>query len=127
MRKGNQGGKPSRPSKFTPGKITHLGYVSDHGGRILPWWPNPADHNSPDPNKMEYKQVKPDLKPPSGHILKPGEGVEGPPGPPVWESLETIKALYKMLDTVGCKLQISAIQSDKTKDAKSRKQQHDGR
>ena len=36
VRKGQQGGKPTRPSKFVAGQISHTGYVSDAGGRILP-------------------------------------------------------------------------------------------
>ena len=31
----------------------------------------------------------------------------GPPGPPVWESAESIKQLYKLLDSVGCKLAVN--------------------
>ena len=116
VRKGQQGGKPSRPSKFQPGKINHYGYKSDAGGRILPWWPNPSNPNSPDPNQMNYKPVKPDLKEPTGQRLKPGEGVDGPPGPPVWESAETIEKLYKLLDSVGCRLQLSQYKNDKSRD-----------
>ena len=63
--KGQKSGKPSRPSKFQPGNITHKGYVSDSGNRIMPWWPNSAFNirfpNCPaaDPNNLAYGSVKP--------------------------------------------------------------------
>ena len=63
--KGQKSGKPSRPSKFQPGNITHNGYVSDSGNRIMPWWPNAAFNirfpNCPnaDPNSLAYGSVKP--------------------------------------------------------------------
>ena len=63
--KGQKSGKPSRPSKFQPGSITHKGYVSDSGNRIMPWWPNSAFNirfpNCPnsDPNNLAYGSVKP--------------------------------------------------------------------
>jgi hypothetical protein len=104
IRQGRQGGKPSRPSKFVIGTITHSGYMSDEGGRILPWWPNPLDpdfQNSPDPYNMYYKPVRPDLKEPKAQRAV----VEGPPCPHVWESHEAIEELYKLLDTVGCRFQ----------------------
>lgn len=125
-RRGKKGGKPTRPSKFQPGKITHTGYVSDAGGRIMPWWAHPSHMghaNAKDPNKMSYRSVKPDLKEPK----KQPPFVEGPPCPHEWESHETIEELYKILDKVGCKLQISDIQNSNksgNKDQK-RKQQSD--
>ena len=128
LRKGKQGGKPTRPSKFSPGKITHHGYVSDAGGRILPWWFMDGDPNAgPLLDRMNFKPVKPVLK--LGMNPRPQPPyVEGPDGPPKWESKETIEALYRMLDKVGCKLETSDIRSDKlgNKD-QQRKQQSDGR
>ncbi len=124
VRKGKTGGKPTRPSRFQPGKINHNGYICDDGGRILPWWPNPTDPNARDPNKMNYRSVRPNLQEPRPQ--PPYE--EGPPCPHVWESHETIEQLYKILDKVGCKLEINDIRSDKmgNKDQK-RRQQSDGR
>ena len=111
VRKGQKGGKPSRPSKFMAGKIDHTGYVSDTSGRILPWWANPGDPNSPDPLKMNYGPVRPNLKEPK----KQPPYVEGPPGPPQWESKETIEALYKLLDSVGCRLELDLRQQEQNK------------
>ena len=124
VRKGQKSGKPTRPSKFQPGKISHSGYVCDDANRILPWWYNRADPNCPDPNNMNYQSVRP--PPPCKDPRPQRPEIEGPHGPPVWESHETIKELYKLLDSVGCKLQVnvSDIRSDKlgNKDQK-RKQQ----
>ena len=125
VRKGKQGGKPSRPSKFAPGSITHHGMISDDMGRILPWW---FCDNFPNANEllnnMNYRLVKPTLKEPRAQPPY----VEGPPCPHEWESHESIEELYKILDTVGCKLDVSDIRLDKVgnKDQK-KKQQSDGR
>jgi hypothetical protein len=57
-REGKRGGKPSRPSKFVPGKISHSGYVSDDFGGFSPMWFNEIDPNSRDPKNMAYRAVK---------------------------------------------------------------------
>ena len=60
------------------GKITHTGYVSDDSGRILPWWPNKADPNCPDPYKMAYGSVRrptPSLNPQSQNQRPDIEGM----------------------------------------------------
>ena len=45
----------------------------------------------------------------------------GPHGPPAWETAEDIAALYKLLDSVGCKLQVnlSDIKRDKKDQARN--------
>ena len=103
IRRGKQGGKPSRPSKFMPGSITHHGMVSDTIGKIPPWWYNESDPRAKDPNQMKYGPVRPSLKEPRPQPPY----VEGPPCPHEWESHEAIEELYKILDKVGCKLEVS--------------------
>ena len=56
-----------------------------------------------DPNQMKYGPVRPSLKEPRPQPPY----VEGPPGPPKWESHEIIEELYKILDKVGCKLDVT--------------------
>ena len=57
-REGKKGGKPSKPSKFVPGKIQHSGFVSDDVGRFLPIWFNDRDPNARDPNQMAYSSFR---------------------------------------------------------------------
>ena len=57
-REGKRGGKPSKPSKFVPGKIQHSGFVSDDQGRIVPMWFNELDPNARDPNLMTYRPTR---------------------------------------------------------------------
>ena len=57
-REGKKGGKPSKPSKFVPGKINHTGLISDDLGLILPMWFNEMDPNAKDPNMMAYQPLR---------------------------------------------------------------------
>lgn len=109
FRRGKQGGKPSRPSKFVAGKIAHSGYVCDSGGKIPPWWFNQSDPNARDPDAMHYRSVRPDLKDPRPQPPY----VEGPPCPHEWESHESIEELYKILDKVGCKMEYTNLKESK--------------
>ena len=54
------------------------------------------------------------------NILNPTKTL-GPHGPPAWETAEDIAALYKLLDSVGCKLQVnlSDIKRDKKDQARN--------
>ncbi len=109
-KQGRKGGKPTRPSKFAAGEVSHTGYVCDDGGRILPWWFNASDPNAKDPHAMNYRPVHPDLKDPRPQPPV----VEGPPCPHVWESHEAIEELYKLLDTVGCRIEITDVRTAQT-------------
>ena len=95
--------------------------MSDATGRILPWWYNQSDPRCPDPHKMNYGPVRPLLKEPRPQPPY----VEGPPAPPVWESKEAIAELYKLLDSVGCKLEISAT-GDKLANKNDQKRRQQG-
>lgn len=117
------GGTAPRPSKFVPGDISHRGYRCDDTGRILPMWKNPLDPHGRDPNFMEYRSVPMDFPPANA----PPPEVDGPHGPPYWESDETIQKLYEMLRNMGWKVDLSEIRSDRVGNkAQVRKQESDG-
>ena len=82
------------------GDIVHRGYGEyDDGMRILPKWASPKDHDEIERIKrMKYSpyHVKLDCTP----RRRPPEQ-DGPDGPHIWESHETVDALYKYLDTVS--------------------------
>ena len=82
------------------GDIVHRGYGEyDDGQRILPKWANPNDLDEIERIKrMKFSpyHVKLDCEP----RRRPPEQ-DGPPGPHVWESHETVDELYKYLDTVS--------------------------
>eukprot|EP00094_Tigriopus_californicus_P012097 TCALIF_11690-PA protein Name:"Similar to Palld Palladin (Mus musculus)" AED:0.35 eAED:0.35 QI:5/0/0/0.28/1/0.85/7/0/1595 len=117
------GGTAPRPSKFTPGDINHRGYRCDDTGRILPIWKNPLDPHGRDPAFMEYMTVPMDFPPANA----PPPEVDGPHGPPYWESDETIQKLYEMLRNMGWRVDVNEIRSDRVGNkAQARKQETDG-
>ena len=81
------------------GDIVHRGYGEyDDGQRILPKWANPKDLDEIERIKrMKYSPYHVDL--PEARRRPPEK--DGPPGPHVWESHETVDELYKYLDTVS--------------------------
>ena len=94
---GQKGGKPSRPSKFVAGEMSHTGYNFDDWGGIPPTWANPADPNALDPWSLHDRPVLPEYP----EAAPRPERAKSPDAPPVWESDEAIKALYKMLASIG--------------------------
>merc|ERR1719447_438486 len=69
---------------------------------------------------MKYQSVStPAFVPKDPQNVRPD--IDGPHGPPAWETAEDIAALYKLLDSVGCKLQVnlSDIKRDKKDQARN--------
>eukprot|EP00095_Tigriopus_kingsejongensis_P006996 maker-scaffold430_size173499-snap-gene-0.35 protein:Tk06996 transcript:maker-scaffold430_size173499-snap-gene-0.35-mRNA-1 annotation:"serine arginine repetitive matrix protein 2 isoform x4" len=118
---GQGGGTAPRPSKFIRGDITHYGYSCDDSGRLLPMWRNPLDPNAKDPNFMEYHRVPMDYTPGN----PPPPEIDGPHGPPYWESDETIEKLYEMLRNMGWRVDLNDIRSDRMGNKAQVRRQHE--
>ncbi len=96
--KGQQGGKPSWPSRFVKGDFDHRDYNFDDWEGIQPIWLNPRDPNAVDPWSLRFQPVLPGDYPPP---MPRAEREKSPDAPPVWESDADIAALYQMLAAMG--------------------------
>ena len=116
FKRGKKGGKPTRPSKFVKSTYQHSGHSADSGDgqgfRILPKWCDPRDHEGLarvaamrySPYHVDFPEQDP------SRSLRP-EDPRGPPAPHEWESHETVDELYRLLDTVGCRMMINTSAS----------------